>query len=164
MILWHTLCSMLLKLISSAPCSLVIFLHPSPGSLVVLDPILPSMDIPIRTHWCESWQVCLRVNRVVLWLLFFRSAPSMLPQWRGYLSCSLFPGVPNHQITLDSEIDQIHLSTEAQCGSPVYLVPMGDHHSKSPLQTINLSCPALWMCVRGSLLAGNNFLPYSICL
>ncbi len=33
---------------------------------------------------------------VVLWLLFFRSAPSTFQQWRGYLSWSLFLGVPSH--------------------------------------------------------------------
>ncbi len=56
---------------------------------------------------------------VVLWLLFFRSAPSTFPSWAGYPSRSLFPGVPSRKIIL--EIGQIHLSIEAQCGTPVYL-------------------------------------------
>ncbi len=33
---------------------------------------------------------------VVLWLSFFRSAPSTFPSWACYPSRSLFPGVPSH--------------------------------------------------------------------
>ena len=37
---------------------------------------------------------------VLLWLLFFRSAPFMFPSWAGYLSWSLFPGVPSPKIII----------------------------------------------------------------
>ncbi len=56
--------------------------------------------------------------RVVLWLLFFRSAPSSFPQGRGYLLGACFG--ESLVIRLHSEIDQIHLSIEAQCDHLFY--------------------------------------------
>ncbi len=56
---------------------------------------------------------------VVLWLLFFRSAPSTFPQRTGYLLGACFR--ESLVTRLHSEIGQIHLSIEAKCGSPVYL-------------------------------------------
>ncbi len=54
---------------------------------------------------------------VVLWLLFFRSAPSTFPQRRGYLLGACFR--ESLVIRLHSEIGQIHFSIEAQCDSTI---------------------------------------------
>ncbi len=51
--------------------------------------------------------------------IVFRSAPSTFPQRRGYLLGTCFR--ESLVIRLHSEIGQIHLSIEAQCGPPVYL-------------------------------------------
>ncbi len=52
---------------------------------------------------------------VVLWLLFFRSTPSTFPQVGGYLLGTFFR--ESLVMRLYSEIGQIHLSIEVQCGS-----------------------------------------------
>ncbi len=54
---------------------------------------------------------------VVLWLLFFRSAPPIGVRFRESLV-----------IRLHSEIDQIHISIEAQCVTT--LLPLGDCHTE----------------------------------
>ncbi len=55
---------------------------------------------------------------VVLWLLFFRSAPSMFPPFTGP-----FLGWESLVFRLHSKIGQIRLSIEAQC----------DHHTYQPV-------------------------------
>ena len=57
---------------------------------------------------------------VVLLLLFFRSAPSTFPNKRVHFRESLV-------IRFYSEIDQIHLSNEAQC--VIACLPLGDCHN-----------------------------------
>ncbi len=69
----------------------------------------------------------LRVNMgCALAIFFFFSGPLPLRSYIGQSTFrGLFPGVPSLN-RLYSEIDQIHLSIEAQCGT-AYL-PMGDCH------------------------------------
>ncbi len=69
------------------------------------------MHLPSSTFACKC--------RTSMVYLFFRSAPSTFPRVRGYLLGAFFR--ESLVITLYSEIGQIHLSIEAQCGSPVYL-------------------------------------------
>ncbi len=61
---------------------------------------------------------------VVLWLLLFRSAPSTFPIINGPPIGVRFR--ESLVVRLYSEIDQIHLSIEAQCVTT--LLPLGDCH------------------------------------
>ncbi len=72
--------------------------------------------IPVPTYG-STW--------VVLWLLFFRSAPSTFPNKR-----STHWGRESLVVRLHSEIDQIHLSIEAQCVTT--LLPLGACHIRHP--------------------------------
>ncbi len=65
---------------------------------------------------------------VVLWLLFCRSAPSTFPNTRSTLQ-GPFGESLLIVFRLYSEIDHIHLSSEAQCVS--HLLPLGDCHNIS---------------------------------
>ncbi len=65
---------------------------------------------------------------VVLWLLFCRSAPSTFPVTWSTLKGPAFRGVPSHR--LYSEIDHIHLSSEAQCVSH-HLSPVDCHNGSN---------------------------------
>ena len=69
---------------------------------------------------------------VVLWLLFFRSVPSMFPLQQVTLLGVCFQ--ESLVFRLYSEIDQIHLCIEAQCGTAC--LPMGDCHNMNGLTSV----------------------------
>ncbi len=74
------------------------------------------VQVPVPTYG-STW--------VVLWLLFFRSAPSTFNVTWSTLK-GPFRGVPS--LRLYSEIDNIHLSSEAQCVS--HHLPLVDCHTE----------------------------------
>ncbi len=88
------------------------------GHVVIFGPITGLANqywyLPVPTYG-STW--------VVLWLLFCRSAPSTFPVTWSTLK-SPFRGVPSHR--LYSEIDHIHLSSEAQYVS--HHLPLVDCH------------------------------------
>ena len=72
------------------------------------------------------------VPTFVLWLFVFRSAPSTFPLHSPPFGVCFRESLV---FRLDSEIDQIHLSIEAQCGTTC--LPMGDCHFLPPPPAVN---------------------------
>ncbi len=72
-----------------------------------------------------------------------RGIPRIRGKWHGLFQESVL-GVFFREslvIRLYSEIDQIHLSIEAQCGSPLYLCPLGMFATITVISLITHLCP-----------------------
>ncbi len=92
-------------------------------SRCLIFPALP--EVKTQSTHVASFSSYLRVNMGCALAIVFQVRSLNVPNITGYPTWSLFPGVPSFR--LHSEINQIHLSIEAQCGTAS--LPMGDCHT-----------------------------------